>query len=301
MWERGAAATVVAKPVVETRPPGMAKSSAPTKPVCAVFPGEAGSSGSRASGTEGSRVGVCGDGAEGSRVGVCGDGAEGSRVGVCGDGAEGSRVGVCGDGTEGSRVGVFGDGTEGSRVGVCGDGTEGSRVGVCGDGTEGSRVGVCGDGAEGSRVGVCGDGTEGSRVGVCGDGIEGSRVGVCGDGTKGSRVGVCGDGIEGSRGEFLVEVGGARLGKQSQVIEVPKTSCQESVEVEQTMQRAVELLSDMEHELAFRKLEKFREKLRKLIEQVEKERSRSFLFFCVVKSDQHCWWMIFIWCHEPPT
>ena len=72
------------------------------------------------------------------------------------------------------------------------------------------------------------------------------------------------------------------------VIEVPKTSCQESVEVEQTMQRAVELLLDTGHGRALRKLEKFREKLRKRMEQFEKERSPSFSSSVpLVKSDQH--------------
>ena len=46
-----AAATAVAKPVVEVRPPGIAKHSATTESVFAVFPGEAGSSWSRACGT----------------------------------------------------------------------------------------------------------------------------------------------------------------------------------------------------------------------------------------------------------
>ena len=90
------AATAVANPVVEARLSVIAENSAPTKSVCAVSPGEAGFSWSRASRTEDSRVGVCGNGTEGSRIGVCGDGTEGSRVGVCGEFTEGSRVGVCG-------------------------------------------------------------------------------------------------------------------------------------------------------------------------------------------------------------
>ena len=104
--------TEVAKPVVEARPAGFAKNSASTESVCVVSPGEAGSSWSKTGGTEGPRVGVCGDGTEGSRVGAFGDGTEGSRDGVCGDGTEGSRVGVFGDGAEGSCVRVSGDGAE---------------------------------------------------------------------------------------------------------------------------------------------------------------------------------------------
>ena len=53
-------------------------------------PGEAGSSWSRGSGTEGPRFEGCGDGTEGSRVGVFGDSAEGSGVRVFRDGTEGS-------------------------------------------------------------------------------------------------------------------------------------------------------------------------------------------------------------------
>ena len=92
-----AAAAAVAKLVVEARPPGIAKHSATTESVFAESPVQAGSSWSRAGGTEEPRVKGCGDGTEGSRVGVCGDGTEGSRVGACGDGTEGSRVGVCGE------------------------------------------------------------------------------------------------------------------------------------------------------------------------------------------------------------
>ena len=50
MWERGGAATAVAKPVVEARPPEFAKMSASTESVCAGSPGEAGFSWSRAGG-----------------------------------------------------------------------------------------------------------------------------------------------------------------------------------------------------------------------------------------------------------
>ena len=70
-------------------------------------------------------------------------------------------------------------------------------------------------------------------------------------------------------GAKSVEVGGARLGKRSRVIEVPKTSYQESVEVDQIMESATELLLDMEHEPS-QLLGKFREKFRKRMEQVEK-------------------------------
>ena len=48
----------VAKLVAEARLPGMARYSAPTESVCAVSPGGAGSSWSRASGTEGSQESV---------------------------------------------------------------------------------------------------------------------------------------------------------------------------------------------------------------------------------------------------
>ena len=40
-------------------------------------------------------------------------------------------------------------------------------------------------------------------------------------------------------------VGAGRLGKQSRDIEVPKASCQKSVEVDQTMQRVIEQVLDM--------------------------------------------------------
>ena len=46
-----AAATAVAKPVVEVRPSGIAKNSVPTESVCTVSPGEAGFSGSSVGGT----------------------------------------------------------------------------------------------------------------------------------------------------------------------------------------------------------------------------------------------------------
>ena len=90
----------------------------------------------------------------------------------------------------------------------------------------------------------CYDGTEGPRVGDFGDGTEGSRS--LGDGTKRSRVGVCG--------------------------EVPVTSCQGSVEVDQTWLRL---------EQASRRFERCRERLLELLEQVEKES------FSLKKSDWH--------------
>ena len=46
--DRTSTAATVAKPVVEARPPGFAKNSASTESVCAVSPGDAGSSWSRA-------------------------------------------------------------------------------------------------------------------------------------------------------------------------------------------------------------------------------------------------------------
>ena len=60
--------------------------------------------------------------------------------------------------------------------------------------------------------------------------------------------------------------------KISSELEVPKASCWGRVEVNQTMQRAVEKLLDVEHEPALR----FLKTLRKRIVQVEKEGSPPF-------------------------
>ena len=66
----------------------------------------------------------------------------------------------------------------------------------------------------------------------------------------------------------------------SRVIDVPKASCWGGVDVDQTLQRAVEQLLDMEHELAFRFLVRFR----KRVEQVENEGSPPFQFFLAFRS-----------------
>ena len=77
-------------------------------------------------------------------------------------------------------------------------------------------------------------------------------------GTEGSRVGVFGDGTEGSPA-FAKSVGEAR----------PPGSA------DPVVQRAVERLLDMEHEPALRCPLRRLERLRKRIEQVEKEGSPS--------------------------
>ena len=76
----------------------------------------------------------------------------------------------------------------------------------------------------------------GSRVGVLGDGIEGWHVGVVGDGSVGSRVGVCGSpwsSVGGMTSTAEVAAGAKSVG-------VGDTSRQNSVDVEQLMQRVEE-------------------------------------------------------------
>ena len=68
--------TATTKSVIEAWSPWIAEHIATTESVFVESPDAAGSSWSRAGGTEGPRVGVCGVGTEGSRVGACEDGTE---------------------------------------------------------------------------------------------------------------------------------------------------------------------------------------------------------------------------------
>ena len=70
------------------------------------------------------------------------------------------------------------------------------------------------------------------------------------------------------------------MGKQSEAIEVPKISCQQRVEVDQTLLRTMEQYLDKEHEPASRFFERRRESPEKEIavrEMKEKEHLRRVL------------------------